>query len=266
MELDQKSKAVIPALDDKPTESTSNQELGLVFKVKEVSDEDTVVELTFSRVRFTKKTDEGTEEFDSNQPPSKDKGSELAPSLRALSGTSFTLHLDKDGNVSRIDGGDALMSLDAFGTSPSSLPGGLPTPSATPGGGGGGFKEALGSIFSIKKGSGLVSVGEEWSNSDKLDTGLLGGFKITDKHKVKSYNGSEATVSVQGFIEPDSAGGNPLSIVKISDASFVGDYIWSTRQGMLRRMNMHQHVVLDTGGSSGITLTSDMKSVVTRTN
>jgi hypothetical protein len=273
MELDQTSKTLVPALDEKPTESTSKQDLGLVFKVLDVTNEGTVVELTFSRVKMTKKTDEGTEEFDSSQPPAKDKGSELAPSLRALAKTSMTVHLDKDGNVTNIEGGDELSSLEAFGGSPGALPGGggggLPSPSPSTGGGGagggGGFKAALGSIFSIKKGSGLVSVGEEWSNSDDLDTGLLGKFRIADKHKLKSHNGSEAKVSVMGHIEADSSDG-ALSFVKITDSSFVGDYTWNTREGMLKRMNMHQHVVLESSAAGGLKLTSDMKSVVTRTN
>ena len=261
MELDQKSKSLIPALDEEPTESTSRQELGLVFKVKDVTDDGTVLELTFSNVRMTKKTEEGTETFDSSQSPSKDKDSELAPSLRALSKASFTLHLDKDGNVTRIDGGDALMALEAFGTPGSASPGGLPALSGGPTGAG--FKDALGSIFNVRTGTGLVSVGEEWTNTDTLDTGLLGKFTMTNKHKVRSHNGSEAKISFMGHIEPDSANGG-LSLVKISDSSFVGDYTWNTREGMLRRMTMNQHVVLETAAAGGVKVTSDMKTTVTR--
>jgi hypothetical protein len=261
MELDQKSKTLIPALEEEPTESTSKQELGLVFKVQEVTDDETVIDLSFSNVKMTKKTDEGTETFDSSQSPTKDKDSELAPSLRALAKTSFTLHLDKDGNVTRIDGGDALMALESFGSPGGSSPGGLPALSG--GATGAGFKDALGSIFNVKKGSGLVSVGEEWGNTDTLDTGLLGKFTISNKHKLKSHNGSEAKISFMGHIEPDSAS-DSLSLVKISDSSFVGDYTWNTREGMLRRMTMNQHVVLEPSAAGGVKVTSDMKTTVTR--
>lgn len=268
MELDQKSKTLIPAMDEKPTESTSRQEIGLVFTVKNVTDESTVVELKFSSVKMTKKSDEGKEEFDSSQPASKDGKSTLAPSLRALSKTTFTVHLDKDGNVTNIDGGEALTALDAFGVSPSSTggaPSGLPLPNPGGGGtGGSGFKDALGSIFNIKKGSGLVEVGEEWSNSDTLDTGLFGKFKLSDTHKLRSHTNGEAKISVIGSIESDSNADSQLTLVKISDSSFVGDYIWNTREGMLRRMNLHQHVVMETAAAGGVKLTTDMKSVVTR--
>jgi hypothetical protein len=262
MEMDQNNKTLIPAVDEKPSLSTSRQELGLVFKVKEAHDAGSIVELTFSRVKLTKKTDEDTEEFDSSQPPAKDNP-QLGPSLRALTKTTFTIHLDKDGNVTRIDGGDDLMALDAFGVPPGAFNPGSGT-APQPGVGGGAFKQALGEIFRIKNGPGLVSVGEEWTNADSMDTGLLGGFKITSKHKLRSHNGGEAKVSVIGSIEANSESPGILSIIKIRDSSFVGDYLWNTREGMLRRMNMHQHVVLETSSAGGITLTSDMKTTVTR--
>lgn len=263
MEMDQNNKALIPAIDEKPNVSTSRQELGLVFTVKEATDAGSIIDLTFSRVKLTKKTEEDTEEFDSSQPPAKDNPS-LGPSFRALTKTTFTLHLDKDGNLTRIDGGDALMALDAFGVPSGQFnPGSGVTP---PGGGAGGgaFRQALGEIFRIKNGPGLVCVGEEWTNSSSMDTGLLGGFKITSKHKLRSHNAGEAKVSVMGSIEPSTESPGVLSIIKIRDSSFVGDYVWSTREGMLRRMNLHQHVVLEASSAGGITLTSDMKTVVTR--
>ena len=76
--------------------------------------------------------------------------------------------------------------------------------------------------------------------------------------------GGEAKVSVIGSIEANSESPGILSIIKIRDSSFVGEYFWNTREGMLRRMNMHQHVVLETSSAGGITLTSDMKTTVTR--
>lgn len=274
MNLESKSKTTIPALDDKPQEALSTHELGLVFKVKDVTDDGVTIELTFSRIKATRKTTDENEKFDSSQPPAKDKASTMGPQLRALAGTTLTLTLDKDGNVSNIDGGDALMALAPDGGASGSLPGGLAPPStsgAPPGspgnaGGGSGFGAALGSIFNIKKGSGMASVGEEWTNSDSLNSGLLGSFTITDKNKLKSFNGSDAVVTVTGFIAPGSGGNESLSIVKIKDSSFAGDYTWSVREGMLRKMNLHQHVVIETGGSLGATMIADTKSTVTRSN
>jgi hypothetical protein len=280
MDLNQKSRTLVPALDEKPTESTSTQELGLVFKVKESGSDGSVVELSFSRIKMTKKTEEGEESFDSAQPKTKDAGSDLAPALRTLSGTTFTVHLDADGNVTNIEGGDKLMSLDIFGGAPgldpNSLPGGLPNPGSQPrppsiggpggGGGQGSFVAAIGSIFSIKKGNGRVSVGEEWTTRDVLDTGLLGKFTMSTTSKLKSHNGADARVSVRGYMEPDTSAGGGVSLVKITDSSYVGDYTWSTREGMLRRMDLNQHVAMEASVGGGLTLTSDMKSVVTRTN
>lgn len=277
MELNQRSRTLVPALDDKPTESTSTQDLGLVFKVKQSGPEGSVVELSFSHVKMTKETEEGKESFDSTQPKAKDGKSELAPSLRALAGSTFTVHLDADGNVTNIEGGDQLMSLDAFGGAPgldpNSLPGGLPNPGnlprppsiGGPGGGQNGFTAALGSIFSVKKGTNRVRVGEEWTTRDVLDTGLLGKFTMSTTSKLKSHAGSDAKVTVRGYIEPDSSAAGP-SLVKITDSSYVGDYSWNTRAGMLRKMDLHQHVVLEAAAGGGLNLTSDMKSVVTRTN
>lgn len=277
MNLESKSKTRVPALEDTDQEQSTKQELGLVFVVKDTSEaEGSTIELTFSKVKITQETGKGkdkeTVEFDSSRPKAKDKDNPLAPAGRELAGTTFTISIDKDGQVTNVAGGSGLASLGSLGTPPSGLGniGGGSLPGAGGGmpgggGGGGGIGDAIGSIFQIKKGSPFVKVGEKWTTSDEIDSGLLGKFKMITDSNVKSHSGNQARVKVSGRIEPASqGGGGGLSMFQVKDSIYLGEYLWDTREGALKSLDMDQSVTIDGGANGGINMTASSKMKVNR--
>lgn len=269
MEMDSKSKTSMPALEEKPEEQTTRHELGLVFFVKDVIDDGTIVELTFSTVKVTQQTGKDKKdklEFDSSRPVAKDKDNPLAPGCRELANTTFTLTLDKDGNVTNMGGGSGLSSLNSLG-----MPGAMGNlggggTGATPSGGNSqGFADAIGSIFSVKKGSPFVKVGEKWTTSDDVDSGLIGKFRISTDSVVKSYSGDQARIKVTGKVEPPSNSPGGMSLFQVKDTFYMGDYVWDTKAGMLRSMDLDQNVTIDAGAAAGgMSMTSSSKIHVNR--
>jgi len=259
MVMDSKSKTTNPALDDDgPQEQSTKHELALVFFVKDTTEEGSTVELTFSGVKILQESGTGKDkeklEFDSSRPKAKDKDNPLAPGGRELANTTFTLTIDTDGNVTNMAGGSGLSSLGAMGM-PGGLGQGIPGAGSGPSnpgtGSNNGFADAIGSIFSIKKGSPYVKVGETWSTSDDINSGLLGNFRMTTDSTVKSHSGNQAKIKVVGRIEPSTQAAGGISIFKLKDSFYMGEYLWDTQGGMLKSMDMDQNVVIDGGSSTG---------------
>jgi hypothetical protein len=143
---------------------------------------------------------------------------------------------------------------------------GIGGPGST-GNGGSGFQDALGSIFSIKKGTGLASVGEKWSTTDVLDTGLMGRFKMITDNTLKSHRNNEATVNTTGRIEPDSQAPGGASMFQIKDSFYSGVYIWDTKAGMVKRMDMDERIVIDSNAAgAAMSMSTTGKTRVTRLN
>ncbi len=271
MDLESKSKTTMPALDDAAQEQSTKQELGLVFTVKEVTDDASIVELTFSTVKVTQESGVGKDkaklEFDSSRPKAKDKDNPLAPGCRELAGTTFTITIDNDGQVTNVAGGSGLSSLGAMGIPADGLSNlggaGLTHPAGSTGPSQG-FADAIGSIFSIKKGSLIVKVGEQWSTSDEIDSGLLGRFRMITDSSLKSHSGNLAKVKVTGRIEPATHSPGGASMFRIKESLYMGDYLWDTRDGALKSMDMDQNVVIESGASGGISMTASSKMNVNR--
>jgi hypothetical protein len=269
LEMDNTCKVEMQAVDERPRESVLRQEIGLALKVTEVTEEGTQIEASISGVKMKQTSGSGpdkeTIEFDSSQPEAKDKDNPLAPSLRALAKTVFTFTVDKDGNIGHVGGGGNLTSLGAMGLN-DGLGAGLPGVS---GGGlsGQAFQDAIGSIVQVKKGGGLVNVGDKWENVDQMDSGLLGRFRMVTRHAVKSYRGGNATVSILGTIEPDTRarGGTSGSLFQVKDSFLNGNYIWDTERGMIRSMEMDQRVKIETNAAgSAVTMEAESKARVKR--
>ncbi|MGE3108661.1 MAG: DUF6263 family protein [Phycisphaerales bacterium] len=266
MDIDSKSKTKMPALDDADTVQNTKQELGLVFLVKDVTDDGTIVELTFNTMKMTQETGTGKDkdkvEFDSNRPKATDKDNPLAPGCRELVGSTFTITIDKDGQVTNVAGGGGLTSLGAIG-----MPGGIGNiggQSTGLGGSSQGFADAIGSIFSIKKGSLLVNVGERWSTSDEIDSGLLGQFRMITDSTLKSHSGNIARVKINGRIEPATGRGGNASMFKLKDSLYLGEYLWDTKAGALKSLEVDQNVSIDGDSSGGINMTASSKMKVSR--
>jgi hypothetical protein len=269
MDLDSNSKISIPAVSDGPRKQTSKQEIGLLLKVASVADDGSAnIELSVQHVSMTQTSGTGkdaeTVDFDSSKPASKDGDNPLAPSLRALAATVLTFTVDKDGNTSMVSGGGNLTSLDALGMG-NGLGGGLQ--GGNTGLSGQGFADAIGSIFNIKKGSPRVNLGDKWTNEDSVNSGLLGNFKITTIHTVKSFRGGDATISLTGHIEPATQTGGGAAMFQLKDSFYNGAYVWDTERGMLRKIELDQKVVVDTSaGGTGMTMDATSKTRITRLN
>ncbi len=225
-----------------PDRSSSKTEFTISLKVASLSPEhEATVNLVFDAVKISTTTSEGTIEFDSSKPAGKDDDL-VAGLLRPLVGSTLTLKVDQAGNITSITGGESFSALGQFA------------------GGGGQAGDLFGPIFSGRKGTGLARVGESWENADKIDNAMLGRFKMTTRHTLRSAAGTEARIDMTGKIEPDSeAPGEGAG--KIKDSSFNGSYAWDTERGMLKRMDSTMRVRMETPSEGGRSETNN-ESVV----
>jgi hypothetical protein len=229
--------------------NTMKMEVRFALKVKDSNPETgSTVDLVYERVKVATTLGTGIEEFDSDKPASQDAASELAPLMRPLVGMTLTLTVDPAGNITKVTGGEALAPL-----SPAANLG-----QAT------GVKQLIGPLFSPKNSPGKVSVGETWENVDKLDTGMMGAFKMVTKHTLKSATGGDARVSFTGTIEPASESPAPAGI-EIKNSRYDGEYVWDLERGMLRTMasKMSLRFEGDLAGET-VSATSEGETKVTR--
>jgi hypothetical protein len=103
------------------------------------------------------------------------------------------------------------------------------------------MKGMIGPIFTTKKGSGQVSVGEKWTNEDTMDAGM-GTVRITTTNTVKSYSNSVALVDINGKFSLDPSSGKGVTI---RDSSMNGEFRWNTEVGMLDSMTMKQKLTVE---------------------
>lgn len=219
-----------------PPGQRSRIELGLRLKVQSVApDRTATVDLVFDSVKMATKTRDLEVDFDSTK-PSKGEEDLMCQLLEPLVGSTLTLTVDKDGNIKSVTGGEAFGAIGQFL------------------GSGGGAGDLFGPLFSIKKGNGLVSVGESWEDVDRIDNSMLGKFKMTTKHTLRSAMGGSAEVDMSGRIEPDSEAGGE-GVAKIRNSRYSGKYSWDTIQGMVKQMDSTMSVELeqDVGGTKTMT-------------
>lgn len=223
MELD--STTDMTAGGGESTKQSMKQEYGLLFRVIEAAPESgATAEVVFETIKATIDSPLGKETFDSTKPADQDGQSMLAPVLRQAVGTTLTLKFDADGNITSVTGGEGLALAASLG-------------------GGGGPKDLLGGIFSVKKGSGRARVGETWTNIDTIADSPAGGLKLTTEHTLKSAARGEAVVAFRGRVEPGTqAAAGP---VKLTDAHHEGRYVWDTRDGMLKSLESELAVTMD---------------------
>jgi len=215
-----------PATTPRPEQMRSKIELGLSLKVMSVTDSrEATVEMVFDSIKASTHTKDQDIEFDSTK-PGKD-GDDIAGLLfQGLEGSTLTLKVDRDGNITSVTGGEAFGTLGQFL------------------GGGGGAGQLFGPLFSIKKGNGIVSVGESWEDVDQIDNSMLGKFKMTTRNTLRSVAGADAMVDVVGRIEPSSEAPGE-GVAQIKDSRFGGKYAWDTKLGMLRQMDTTMTVNLE---------------------
>lgn len=231
--------------DEASRRTSASQEAQLLLKVIDSQPEaDSTVELIIESSKATADGPDGKRRFDSSRPGDKDAKDRFGDGLRALVGLKLTLTVAPDGHISRITGGEGLMSSDLVApfTNPDKA------------------SDLFGPILSLKKGDGFASVGQSWENEDRIDTGLLGRIRVSNRHTLRSAAGGTARVVTDGTIEADSE--SPDSPITIRDGKVTGSYEWDTRAGMLRRMDSRVSFKIEAEGIASIT--SDATQKLTR--
>ncbi|MGQ0629176.1 MAG: DUF6263 family protein [Phycisphaerales bacterium] len=232
------------------------QEIDFVLRVKEASAEKgATVEMVYERVRLKMTSGGSTLEFDSAKPPAKGKEDDgadlLGPIVKGLVGTTMTLEVDSSGNITKVTGGDNL-----------AMPGLMQQAGLVP------DAKTLGPLFgpvnSKKTGSGLVGVGEKWSNVDDLSLSPFGGLKMTTEHTLRSHKANEAEVYFNGRVEPQTESGRPASPLKLSQTGYRGKFLWDTRKGQLKGMESEMEVQMDGPGANGGTVYNKTFSKIER--
>jgi hypothetical protein len=151
----------------------------------------------------------------------------LATVLRPLVGSTFTMTIDRAGNISSVTGGEGFAML------------GQVTPGA-----GGTLPQVFGPILTQKKGDGFARVGESWENADHLNSGLMGEFKMLTRHTLQSVSGKDAKLSIRGQISPASMAPGS-STFQLKDSAYSGSYTWDTARGMIRDMATRMSITVE---------------------
>lgn len=243
----------------KATQRTT-QSLGLRFRVVDVdAQKNATVELVYDSIKVSMEGPEGKLDFDSaaspansgakpsgkspsrSSPGSNDHQAQ-ASSLARVVGSTLTLSIDKDGNITRVTGGEGLVP-----STPGDPAGSLVTP--------GGVKELWGPIFTMRKASGTASVGEKWKTTDTLDASPIGRFSITTESVLRSMSGPTANVEFKGTIVPAVESSAGLIGFQVKDSTHEGSYGWDTQRGMLGTLDMRQVVEIE-GGTQGFRFNS----------
>lgn len=210
----------------------SKIEFGMTLKVKDVDEaHNATVDLIFTTVKVSIDGPQLKEEFDSTKPrpKKKDEADVMGTVLAPLVGSTFTMKIDRSGNITSVTGGDGFAMLAQV------VPGA---------GGGGSLPQVFGPIFTSRKGDGLARIGESWENEDKLDSGLMGDFKMITRHSLSSHSGNVARVNILGRIAPGTQAPGATTF-QLKDSSYSGKYLWDTKAGMLKSMDTRMSIKVE---------------------
>jgi len=243
-------KAGQPSLKD--NESRSNVQMGLVFKVTEVSPEKiATVDITIDRLKLSTTTPDGEVEFDSSKPSKGGEDDIIGQAFKSIVGTTMTMTVDREGTITKVTGGEGLAMLGGAGGSG--------------GAGAGSPGQLFGPIFSGRPAKGEARIGESWDYDDGLSTGLLGDFKMKVKHTLTGLRGSDAVVQIRGQIDPKTEAPGS-SAFQVKESSYNGQYLWDTSKGQLKSMETSMAVRLDgkTGDNQELATRNEATVKITR--
>jgi hypothetical protein len=263
-----------PAPNSKPgkeeeNKSKTTQEFVLVFRPTAVSEEgEATVEVVFESIKMKIESDWMTDEFDSTKPPKPapkkpaDPLSEFAgtppleQALRPLVGDVLKLTVDKNGNVTKVEGGEKFAAL--FGEA-----GGMP---GAPGGNGGGAKGLFGGIFTVDKTRPTARVGDTWTTRDKIDLALTGPLEMSTTYTVREARGGKATIGIKGSMQSGTAAPQPGVPFKLNAVTHEGSYVWNTEDGFVESLTSTQTLdaELKLGAGKAGKSTAVQKTTVTR--
>lgn len=259
-----------PAKEEDASQSKTTQEFVLVFKTTGVSEDGTAtVDVTFDSIKMKIESEWLTDEFDSTKParPAKAPSSDplqqlggtpmLEQSLRPLVGDKLTLTVDRNGNVTKVDGGEKFAALfGGLGGSAGGTPG-------TPGGGA--AKNLFGSIFTLDKTRPQARVGDRWTTRDTMELAMTGGLTMSTTYTLRDAKGGRATLGVNGRMESSSAAPTPDVPFRIKSCTHDGQCVWNTEDGFIETLDSAQKLEteINLGGKAGRS-SSEQKTTVTR--
>lgn len=231
------------------------QSVDLRMKVVDTNPEGgAVVHLIYDSLKLSMNSDGAKTEFDSARPKEKDGSDPIAAALRPIVGATLVLTLDRDGNITKVEGGENLLPAGTLSPADS-----LTNPAAV--------KEAWGPIFTTRRSTGKAAVGETWTTTDSMNQSLIGSFLITTENRLKSHNSANALVEFKGKITPGPESAGAGIGIQIKDSKHEGAYTWDTQRGQLKDLSMTQTLDVEVNlGGSTITSKQDSKTTIKRVN
>ncbi len=229
---------------DKPDEAVTYEirhEIDLAFTVvtpQEKNDRAATLEMRIEGLRFEMDTAGSKMSFDSAKP---DENGSLNHMLEPIIGAVFEIQIDSDGNI---------ISLARQGQ-------GSPSPFADQIIGTDILSSRLGPILTLKKGDGRASVGEYWTTLDEFENSPIGPHQLVTKHRLIKHRRRIAEIETTGRIIPKSEGATfPLNF------EYTGTYLWDTRQGMLKSLEIESTLSTEITGADGAATTVETVSTL----
>lgn len=292
-----------PELDG---DQTLTQSIGLRMHPVELTEDGAVVELIYDSVKATLETADFRAAFDSTRPagagrpgsprpgrsrtpgtstpppgatpspnrsaaPDTDMDDLLAQIMRPMVGTKLTMHVDKNGTITSVSGGDALAGggIDLQGLlkglgGAGGLGGGLGVPTGGQGGTGGG---PMAWVITGPAQRATVHVGESWTNNDSLSGTPIGGFSMVTKHTCRSAGAGLANFVFSGRADARSLGDatGPLGGFSLKESSYGGTYVWDTARGELKEMSATLNTKIEqTAGNGSTQMSAETRITIRR--
>ncbi len=229
--------------------TTDRQEIVVRLTPREVGEGGAKVELTYETLKIrVDGSPRGPQEFDSTKP---DEPGPLGQALRPLVGLTLTLHMDRNGNITEVAGGDDVQ------VNPRSQWAGRLVQK-------GGVSSMFGRILSGNRSSGEADVGQTWKTTDRIDLAAMGTVILEAENTLKGVSGNTATIDIKGKLELDTARSQAMQM-NLTQGTYEGSVQWDLAAGQLNSMEVRQSMTIEADGPMGkVTSKRDLAEVVSR--
>lgn len=238
-----------PDLPGEPAQTSVNQELDLRVVCTAATEAGGIIDLYFDRFKLNMAEGDMEAEFDSSTPAAQDAENPAARVVRPLVGAKLTLHLDHDGNITKIDGGAELARLSSsFGRE-------LADPARA--------RALFGPIFTAQKAPGSAKLGQSWTTSDTTDLAPFGSLTFRTTTTLDRFKAPDAELSIAGemTLAPEQAGKS-----KLKTSTYEGALTWDSDAGLPRSLRTKQSLALEFKSDSVVqTVENSVTMTFTRT-
>jgi len=221
----------------RPTGSHGSVDLDLLIRIKDQSEEVSTYELVIEAIKMSMQAGPTTAEFDSKAPVAADVQNKLAPAVRPIAGTVLTLRVAKDGTISEVTGGEALLDPKA----PTRRVAGMfVDPSAA--------KGKFWPLFTTRNPSESAAVGSTWTSTQTSN--LVPGIavEVTRHHTLSAADATTATIDLIGDAKLIGEAPPDLGTREIKGSSMTGTTVWDTTTGNLLEQTSMQGITLELKG------------------